>query len=246
MAAAVFAALLLSTAGVFDTEAVRFGPRLLYWLAIAAVSTLSFQLFQVMLRAFFSGIDEVWLRLAGWVVLTLPLNTVAVLGCKILFGGVPSLNGFLLLLPGMASILAALQMTLIGFEARRSQAEVRPVPELPAESLPATGLHHLLPLPLQRSRVHAVKAEDHYVRVYTENGQALIRMRMSDAVALLPNRDGLRPHRSWWVAKDAIASMERAGGRTILKLRDGTTIPVSRSAKPQLGPRFAASGPPGR
>ena len=48
-ATALAAGLLLSTAGAFDTEAAAFGPRLLYWLAIAAIGIVALE---VLHRAF--------------------------------------------------------------------------------------------------------------------------------------------------------------------------------------------------
>ena len=41
--------------------------------------------------------------------------------------------------------------------------------------------------------------------------------------------DGLRVHRSWWVARKGVVSAERAEGRIRLKLRSGEVVPVSRS-----------------
>jgi DNA-binding LytR/AlgR family response regulator len=36
-------------------------------------------------------------------------------------------------------------------------------------------------------------------------------------------------HRSWWVARDAIADARRGDGRATLTLRDGSEVPVSRT-----------------
>jgi hypothetical protein len=243
IAAASFAGLLLSTAGAFDTEAARFGPRLLYWLAISGISMLALQGMHKLLRRCFDAVPDVWLRASGWLVLTLPLDAVAALACKLLFGGTPSLAGFLLLLPGMAAILAALQLLLSAFQSAPPQTELTSSaihsPPSPHRAGPFAAF---LPLPLQYSPIQALQAEDHYVRVYTRDGQALIRMRMRDAVAMLAEEDGVRPHRSWWVARAAIVSLRREGNRTLIQLADGTSVPVSRSVRHSLGPPFEASG----
>lgn len=246
LAIAGFAALLLSTAGAFDTEASRFGPRLLYWSAIACVSALALQLVHGALSGHFDRLGSYWLRLFGWLILTLPLNALAVLGCKLLFGGSPSLGGFLLLLPGMTTILAALQATLLTLEQPGEQAgekagpceRVAAEPPRPGRSVGGTGLGAFLPLPLQGSRLLALRSEDHYLRVHTDKGEALIRLRMTDALAMLDGRCGLRPHRSWWVATDAILSHRREGGRSVLRLVDGTSVPVSRNRRSEVGPIF--------
>lgn len=237
LAVALFAAVLLSTAGAFDTEAVRFGPRVIYWLAISVISTLALQRLHRFLRNGFDALPSPGLRVFGWAILALPLNALAALACKLLFGGTPSFGGFLLLLPGMASILAALQLTLFSFEKPRGEQELRP--EAPCHE-PFVGTRPLfaqsLPLPLRDAAIHALKAEDHYVRVHTEHGQALVRMRMSDAVAMLDGEDGVKPHRSWWVARAAVGSLVRRGNRTVIRIPDGTE--VSRNARAALGPLF--------
>lgn len=234
-AVTVFAALLLATAGAFDTEAVAFAPRLGYWLAIAAVSTTALLAVQPVLQGFAPAIPDLWLRLIGWSVLLLPLNTLAVLGCKLLFGGWPSIGGFLHLLPGMALILAALQLVLASF---RTSSQPSPIVAEPAPVPPRETLARHLPLPLRTAAIEALEADDHYVRVHTSAGEAYVRMRLQDAIALVAPRDGVQPHRSWWVALDAVGALHRDGARTILKLKSGKRIPVSRSARPLLGPLF--------
>jgi DNA-binding LytR/AlgR family response regulator len=54
-------------------------------------------------------------------------------------------------------------------------------------------------------------------------------MRLSDAVAELDGIEGAQVHRSWWVARDAIADAKRGDGRATLTLKDGSEVPVSRT-----------------
>lgn len=84
-----------------------------------------------------------------------------------------------------------------------------------------------LPPPLRRN-ILALEAEDHYVRVHTLHGSALILMRLADAAALIDARLGLRVHRSWWVAKDGVRAVERTPGRAIARLVDDRAVPISR------------------
>jgi len=86
-----------------------------------------------------------------------------------------------------------------------------------------------LPLPLRSARILALTAEDHYLRVHTDCGEALIHMRISDAEALLPAGDGLRVHRSHWVARAAVLRVTRQGGQRRLVLENGKSVPVGRS-----------------
>jgi hypothetical protein len=141
-AIALASALLLSTAGAFDTEAVRFMPRLAYgWRWRRSAWPHSSCLHQRLVRFVPQG-PHFLLRVIGWSILALPLNMVAVLSCKLLFGGSPSLGGFLLLLPGMASILAALQFAVATF----ARLQPAPVPA-PADATPPPGLRVGLPYP---------------------------------------------------------------------------------------------------
>ena len=94
---------------------------------------------------------------------------------------------------------------------------------------PAPKFLARLPDKLKGAEVWAVEAQDHYLRLHTSAGQDLILMRLSDAIAELEGIEGAQTHRSWWVAKAAVVETERAEGRAILTLRDGSKIPVSRS-----------------
>jgi len=89
-----------------------------------------------------------------------------------------------------------------------------------------------LPVALRRD-ILALEAEDHYVRVHTLHGSALLLMRLADATAVIDPRLGLRVHRSWWVARDGVRALERTAGRTIARLVDGTPVPISRSLLPE-------------
>lgn len=81
----------------------------------------------------------------------------------------------------------------------------------------------------RRGRLIAVSSEDHYVRLYSEQGHQLIAMRFGDALSRLGGGQGLQVHRRWWVANDAVDRLEKAGDGMQLKLHNGLTVPVSRS-----------------
>jgi DNA-binding LytR/AlgR family response regulator len=91
-----------------------------------------------------------------------------------------------------------------------------------------------LPFRLKGAEIYAVQAEDHYLRVHTSRGSDLILMRLSDAVAELDGIDGAQTHRSWWVARGAIADVRRGDGHANVVLSNGIEAPVSRSALPIL------------
>lgn len=74
----------------------------------------------------------------------------------------------------------------------------------------------------------ALEMEDHYVRVHTARGSALLLMRMRDAVAELDNVEGAQVHRSWWIARDGVRATERQGRRMQITLTNGLQVPVAR------------------
>lgn len=93
------------------------------------------------------------------------------------------------------------------------------------------GLEFLVAMmePKRRGRLIAVSSEDHYVRLYSEQGNQLIAMRFGDAIARLDGEQGQQVHRRWWVANDAVDHLERAGDGMQLRLHNGLIVPVSRS-----------------
>ncbi|MGH8219691.1 MAG: LytTR family DNA-binding domain-containing protein [Steroidobacteraceae bacterium] len=86
----------------------------------------------------------------------------------------------------------------------------------------------LLPLKFSGARLLALEAQDHYVRVHTDRGASLVLMAFGTALSKVAHLDGRRVHRSWWVARFAIAGVERGDGRATLSLQGGARAPVSR------------------
>ena len=78
------------------------------------------------------------------------------------------------------------------------------------------------------SPVLRIQAVDHYLEVWSEGRQRLLRGPMSEVVRRLPPGSGVQPHRSWWIARSEILRMERRGRDHRLVLRDGLRVPVAR------------------
>ena len=86
-----------------------------------------------------------------------------------------------------------------------------------------------------RAELLHLRMQDHYVEVHTAAGSELLLLRFRDALREVENVNGLQVHRSHWVARDAVAGVERrGGGRVILRLVNGSRVPVSRSFAPVL------------
>jgi hypothetical protein len=160
-----------------------------------------------------------------------PPTLVAAASAALLLPGAMSLRRLLGFYPA-ALILTLLLLALFRLTARRDViVEVGPAAAAD-DSVPAS-IASRLPPRLARSRLLAVEAQDHYLRVATRDGEALIHMRFADAVAALEKSDGTRVHRSWWVSRTAIERMKFASGRGELTLVDGSVAPVSRRFAPQ-------------
>lgn len=124
----------------------------------------------------------------------------------------------------------SLVMTGLAMALRRHPTQTHAAP---AGAPPAKFLARL-PAKLKGAELFAVQAEDHYLRLHTSLGQDLILMRLGDAIAELEGLEGAQTHRSWWVAKEAVADVARLDGRAVLTLKDGAEVPVSRGFAKEL------------
>lgn len=114
--------------------------------------------------------------------------------------------------------------------------------EAPASVALWSPLTDRLPANL-RGPIVCLEMEDHYVRVHTTRGSALVLMRLGDAMKETAPTVGVQSHRSWWVAADSVEGFERAGRAGRLRLANGLVAPVSQR---HLRSIEAAFGAPGR
>ncbi|MEM1379536.1 MAG: LytTR family DNA-binding domain-containing protein [Pseudomonadota bacterium] len=108
-------------------------------------------------------------------------------------------------------------------------------PQLTSDSVePAPQLVSRLKPSLRDSAILALSAEDHYVRVYTADGDDLLLLRLSDAIAQTRGLDGQQIHRSWWIAREGVSEIRKRteGGTAILK--NGVEAPISRARFKEL------------
>lgn len=102
--------------------------------------------------------------------------------------------------------------------------EAPPAPQVEERS----GVRALVPNRLGQE-ILALQAEDHYVRVFTDRGDTLIRYRFSEAVREMRSQPGIQIHRSYWVALSAVQQVRPDGKGFRVKLQNGLEAPVSRS-----------------
>ncbi len=84
------------------------------------------------------------------------------------------------------------------------------------------------------TNIWALKAEQHYLRVYTELGEDLIHYGFNHAVQEMKSRDGMRVHRSYWIATDAVETVVKVQKSYALILKNKLRVPVSRTFKEQV------------
>lgn len=76
----------------------------------------------------------------------------------------------------------------------------------------------------------ALESEDHYVRVHGARRSELILLRLRDAIAEMDDTPGEQTHRSWWVARAAVAGVSGSGRAFTVLLTDGNRAPVARDS----------------
>ncbi|MCW3171712.1 LytTR family transcriptional regulator [Shewanella subflava] len=86
----------------------------------------------------------------------------------------------------------------------------------------------LLPLE-KRGQLLCLEMDDHYLKVYTDKGQHMLLMRLKDALLQLEGFPGLQTHRSWWVANQAVVSVNKENRKMSLLLSNHLEVPVSRT-----------------
>lgn len=144
----------------------------------------------------------------------------------------------------LQTLIVGATVTIVQLLAGRGTAQAAPLavppiappPPLQPVAAPAptapSALLELLP-PHLRGSILCLENEDHYVRVHTDRGSALVLMRMRDAVAQLEGL-GARVHRSWWVARSAVVTATRQDRNWRLRLVDGREVPVARTSVAEL------------
>lgn len=85
-----------------------------------------------------------------------------------------------------------------------------------------------------KGEVLYLAARDHFVDVVMADGEERLRLRFADAVDEMDGVPGVVVHRSYWVALAAVEGVERRSGKTVLRMRDGAEVPVSRTYMGQV------------
>lgn len=218
----LFGGALMAHVGAFGTDGDAAGLRYTYFIGLNAAAALAAAGLRRLLRPIRASLARAVLEAGGLAAAVTPLVWVA---AAVLLDGDPHPARMVALFGQVAPVMA-LYVPL----ARLARASM---PTPPVASPPPT-FRELLPPALRDAAIVAIEAQDHYLRVHTDRGAALVLCRLSEAVAQLAGVEGARTHRSWWVARDAVLGTRRGRGRGVLQLRDGLSAPVSRTYAPAL------------
>lgn len=235
------AAAVLGLTGPFGTyERLALLPRLAYWLALAlATFTIGYATVRLAGVILFEGRGAPRLvrALVTGAIAGLPIALVVLaFDAAVLSAPMPSTRTALTLFLNCALIAAALSLASVLIAGETSADTVPPAETQPLSNQPEARpqrdarppLLERLPPPA-RGRLVRLAMQDHYVEVHTDRGATLVLMRMADALRETEGESGLQIHRSHWVALAAVAGTVRRDGKLLLKLKDGTLLPVSRS-----------------
>ena len=227
LAALVLFGLFLGAVAPFDTGEIPTIPRYLYWqLALVGGGLIAAVIEPVVARRL-AGRPRLF-AVAQLVAMTPPIALWVVLVPMVFFGRPASISHVISVMPDVLAINVAV-VVLAWLTRKALHRSEPPAPAMATAGVAPPALRAKLSPRLARSRLIAVEAEDHYLRIRTEAGSDLILMRFADALAALDMADGFRTHRSWWVARTAVESARWKAGRGHLTLSDGSDAPVSRT-----------------
>lgn len=214
------AALLMVVVGAFGTGQLPLATRAGFWTVLMAWNVVKWQSwFVVTVRT-----HRDWTRavLIGTLLLNLPLPFEITLALR-LFGITVSPRGLPYVWIDSLAISAAI-FAVIYLARRRYRAAAAPVPTsgiVPGGVLAKAGV-------ACPTALHAIRAEDHYCRLFLADGRApLVHHRFGDALAELAPVDGCQVHRGAWAASAGVVAAERDGRAWRLVLAGGTRLPVS-------------------
>ncbi|MBP2160111.1 MULTISPECIES: LytTR family DNA-binding domain-containing protein [Asticcacaulis] len=222
---AIAMAFFLSFTGAMGSQDAPIAVRMGYWLATMLGGTVAVQLVSLVLHRF-RALEP----LAGAIVLfvlAVPAVTLSVW----LIDGLYFRHGLdprMILYTVRPVTVITLAMSVLQYLLERTPRQSHVHPEADRKE-PAQAFRGRLPFKYQKAEIHALSAEDHYLRVHTSVGQTLLLMRLYDAIRELDGIEGSQVHRSWWVARDAVSDVMRSDGRVTLALKGDVEAPVSRS-----------------
>ncbi len=210
----VIATLLCTIIAPFETQSLSLLPRLFYWALMNGFSTL---LMMFMISALLRmGFKKYWqIALGASLLFSLPyalalswINPQFFRGYQTDFWGT-WLDCLLIAFVIFALVALAIPRRFFQLQGHDTNGSTT----LKLEKYP-------------NAKVLALKAQDHYVEVITDQGSELLRTTLEDAIHAMNGVRGVQVHRSYWVARGAIEKFDKK--QLSIALSDGSKIPVSK------------------
>ena len=224
--------MLMSLTGAFGTGEAPLLARTAYWLVLMFAGTgLNFSAGDIATRLTGLRDHTVGAALVETLIVTTLMSPVVWISTTLLFRRPfdgAALEGFV----GPVFVLSAAMTALNYALLRPALVVVAPPPGSSAQPVTApvrVKLADRLPPAQRDADILAVCADDHYLRVYTARGEALILLRLADAITELDGLEGAQTHRSWWVARSAVVEGSWSSRGATLTLKSGVVAPVSRT-----------------
>ena len=223
---------------------LSFLTRLLFW-AIAVFgcgAIFEITLFLLQRSGFCKKLSDYWLHMLAVFIATFP-GTVLIYYDNVLIRNItfsPSelpwvLSTVLVIGSAIVSIVFIFDPVLSHLQNRRdnNQNSNRPddnsQPGSNISKKPLAGdFFSRLPGELDTSLV-SMSMHDHYIEVLTLKGRHMLYMKFSEAMDELKNYDGVRTHRSHWVATAAVRKIRKDGRSIKVIMKDGRELPVSKT-----------------
>lgn len=224
--------LLMGFLGPFGSPRAQVAERYAYWMICMVGGGLIGIVADELLGR---RIVALWLKVAIVSVVMTPFVSLLVMTTEhFVMGGRLDLEGCLRLIWRVWPIsLAVMMVRALAWRRPQTKIETRTVVAPPLPETEA-AFRRRLSAKRRSSRLIALEAHDHYLKVHTDAGVELLSMRFADALEELAQAHGWRVHRSWWVAADAVEDVRWRRGAGEVLLAGGLKAPVSRTHGPTL------------
>ncbi len=225
--------------GVYQTSSFPFPERVAYWTLLMGVGVASSALVTpLVFERWLPGAHPVLPIAVTSLLISIPVTLGLIIMETMADSAIPDPSFWWIQYFYVIVLSAILTTGAWGVERLRASNPAGAAQNAPPASLPA-GVSSAQPVPpafadrlptkLRSAEIHAVSAEDHYLRVHTSAGETMILMRLADAIRELGALEGMQTHRSWWVARQGLADTAKGDGKVTLKLKSGAEAPVSRT-----------------
>lgn len=208
--------------GPFGSYAsMGFGERIAHFaLCFTVIGTITMEGSYRIARIWFAGQLPIWVGLLIDLCLVVPSTLLVYQSLK--FFGPDTLKhvNFVTLFWQNGFLMVFIRGLAVAF----AQTRLRPV-ATPTEAHNPNPLADKLPFSMRQSPILALSAEDHYIRVYCANGEAMVHGTLSDMATKLER--GFLIHRSHWISASAISDHKGLE----IALINGLKLPLSKHRK---------------